>query len=271
MVFPVLRSQEPRLVILGALAFGLAFASVGCVAPPCVCSQPAVSAAPPPSAAPAPPTARATPPGWQTYRVQPGDTLVRIAACHGATVDDIVRENAIYDRDRIVVGWSLRVPGQDLCDGEAPAIAAVQRARAATPASPQAANERAADPAKTARGEEATSNAVAGRDPRAQQLLDTARADYDAALFDAALRGAEAAAAALARSPRSAGTDAQRARAHLLAGMAAAGLEERERALTEFEHAFALDPDAELAPEDRSPRLLELFQLARGRRAERTP
>jgi len=262
-VFPKLHSQEPRLAAIAALAFALAFAfsGLGCVMPPCKCSQPPVAAAPPAvtNAQPTPPSPK--PGGWREYLVQPGDTLARIAACRGVSVDEIVRENAIYDRNRILVGWSLRVPAEDLCAGR-DRIAELEAPKRAAPRShPRASQTAAAPPAA------APSPAV--KDTRAQQLLDSARADYDAALFDAALRDAEAAAQEFARAPRGAETDTQRANAHLLAAMAAAGLEDRERALAEFERAFALDPEVRLAPEDQSPRLLELFQLARGRRAER--
>jgi LysM repeat protein len=274
-VFPDARPQEPRLEYLAALAFLFAFAfgGFGCaLLRPCDCSQAPVAAAPPPppSAPPPPASAEApadAPAGWQTYRVKPGDTLMRIATCRGVSVGELARENAIFDPDRIEVGWSLRVPPDDLCKGKAPAVASAQRPKPAPPTPAQS----AARPAEAARAASPASAALAGGDARARELLETARADYDAALFEAALRGAEAAAAALARAPRTAGTDAQRAQAHVLAGMSAAGLEDRERAIAEFERAFALDADAQLDPADQSPRLVELFQLARGRRAERAP
>jgi LysM repeat protein len=254
---------------LAALAFFFAFAGFGCALRPCDCSQAPVAAAPPPPpSAPVPPaTAEApanTQAGWQTYRVRPGDTLMRIATCRGVSVGELARENAIFDPDRIEVGWSLRVPPDDLCKGKAPAVASVQRPKPAPPAPAQS----AARPAEAARAASPSSASLAGD---ARELLETARADYDAALFEASLRGAEAAAAALARAPRAAGTDAQRAQAHMLAGMSAAGLEDRERAVAEFERAFALDADAQLDPADQSPRLVELFQLARERTVERAP
>ena len=249
-------SREPRRASLVSLAFMFAFelACAGCRMTPRESSQPvlAATAKPLPAAEVQPqPTTTAT--GWQTYRVKPGDTLTRIAACRGVSVGEIARENALRDPDRILAGSNLRVPAQDRCSGEVRAVGPPRPGRSSLARAPRA------------------SEPPAASDGRAQQLLDVARAEYDAALFDAALRGAEAAAEALAHAPRSAGTDARRVHAHLLAGMAAAGLEDRERALAEFERAFALDPDAQLAFEDQSPRLVELLQLAKAARAGREP
>jgi LysM repeat protein len=45
----------------------------------------------------------------QTYTVQSGDTLTKIAARYGTTVDRLVQENGIKDKNRIYVGQVLRV------------------------------------------------------------------------------------------------------------------------------------------------------------------
>lgn len=45
------------------------------------------------------------------HTVLRGETLSRIAAKHGVTTDDLVRANNLVNRDRIVVGMSLIVPG----------------------------------------------------------------------------------------------------------------------------------------------------------------
>jgi hypothetical protein len=50
---------------------------------------------------------------------------------------------------------------------------------------------------------------------------------------------------------------------HVLAALAAAGLEQREHAIAQLRRAIALDPDLGLTPEDQSPRVLELLQEAR--------
>lgn len=52
-------------------------------------------------------------PGLRTiveYQVVSGDTLAWIAANHGSTIDDIVRENGLESADQISVGQTLRIP-----------------------------------------------------------------------------------------------------------------------------------------------------------------
>jgi hypothetical protein len=98
---------------------------------------------------------------------------------------------------------------------------------------------------------------------RGRALLAEARAAYDAADFDHALRVSQVASQELADAPREA--NPLRARAHMLSGMAAAGLERRDQAVGEFGRALALDPTVQLAPDDRSPRLVELYETARRR------
>src|SRR6478609_11618060 len=45
-----------------------------------------------------------------TYRVQPGDTLISIAARYGTTVDAIVVANNLPNRSMIYVGQNLTIP-----------------------------------------------------------------------------------------------------------------------------------------------------------------
>ncbi len=56
-----------------------------------------------------PPPPPAPTPG-STYVVQPGDTLLRIAAQFGTTVAAIVQANQIYNMNRIYVGQTLTIP-----------------------------------------------------------------------------------------------------------------------------------------------------------------
>lgn len=55
------------------------------------------------------PAARTQPADPQTYSVQPGDTLFRIAFRYQTTVEDLVRWNGIADPNRIRVGQTLRI------------------------------------------------------------------------------------------------------------------------------------------------------------------
>ena len=46
-----------------------------------------------------------------TYRVRPGDTLGRIAAAHGTTISALVQANGISNKNLIIAGRTLKVPG----------------------------------------------------------------------------------------------------------------------------------------------------------------
>jgi tetratricopeptide (TPR) repeat protein len=162
-------------------------------------------------------------------------------------VAELARVNGLADPDRLLAGQRLLVPPADRC---------------AAPAEPELARvepEPAAD---------AQPGAAEG-DQRARTLFDAAQAHYDAAYFDEALSEAEAASAELRAAAGRPESDALRARCHLLAGMAAAALDQRERALEHFRASLDLEPRPSLAREDTSPRILELVEEARARaRAE---
>lgn len=220
------RLQEARLALALLAAIGVA-ACFG-KGP----QQPVVT--PVPQAPPAQQVA------WAAYVVQPGDTLGRIAACSGIPLRDLARFNGIVDPDVLVVGDRLRLPREHRC----------------------AAPIRAARP-KTNVAER--SDAVVAR-AEGNRLLDAGHARNDAADFEGALALAERCTGRLAPYARDRKAGAIRARCHVLAGMAAAGLERRERAIEEFRRAFALDPDLELSAQS-SPRILELAEEAGRERA----
>lgn len=231
--------QKPRLSHGATIA--LLFAA--CAAPRHAREEPPPMR--PPAAVAAPEAVRASvPEGWVRYVVQPGDTLGAIAACRGVRLDALAEANGIADPRRIEAGARLRVPPRDRC------------ARSAVAGATPPVATRAADGAALERG---------------RHLLEAARARYDAADFEGALAGARAAAEALEPERGSATDDHLRARCHGLAAMAAAGLEQRERAISEFRLAFALDPAFELSPDDASPRMQELAAAARQKRTETAP
>ena len=186
-----------------------------------------VAAAPPP---------RAT---WVAYVVQTGDTLGRIAACSGSSVGELAERNGIPDPDLLLAGERLTLPEAHRCAVTHPA--ATPKTSLAQPPSVIAAR---AD---------------------GHRLLDAATARNDAADFEAALALAADCTARLAPHVPDPEADAIRARCHLQAGMAAAGLEQRDRAIEEFRQAFAIDPRLELPPQS-SPRILELAD-ATGRKS----
>jgi LysM repeat protein len=165
---------------------------------------------------------------WGRYVVRPGDTLGRIAACRRVSVAALARANELSAPDRLPAGAVLRVPKRNLCG-----------------------------PLPLAR------KAPLPRHDEARRLLASSTAAYDGADFEQALSLAQAGIQSLESIPRDGEADAIRARCHVLSGMAAAGLEQRERAIVEFRHALDLDPHLALDPERSSPRVLELVEAAR--------
>lgn len=70
---------------------------------------PGAASSPPGGSAPPPPPADA-PPAEQTYTVQPGDILSRIAARFGVSMQAIIEANGIANPDLIQPGQVLRIP-----------------------------------------------------------------------------------------------------------------------------------------------------------------
>jgi LysM repeat protein len=185
--------------------------------------QPAAVKPSPPRSIPLGPTA--------VYVVRSGDTLGRLAQCSGVSVARLAASNEISDPDVIRVGSRLRIPRGHRC------VAGTLPARKA--------------------GSEST--AVA----RAEGLLSAATARLDDADFENALSLSESCSKELLAHPRNEAAIKLRARCHVIAGMAWAGLHRNERAIETFRHAFALDPSLEFSPETTSPRVLELVSEAR--------
>jgi LysM repeat protein len=190
----------------------------------------------------APPRATA-PEGWRTHLVQPGDTLGQIATCRGVSVAELARANGLADPDLLLAGSRLLVPPRDRCTAAAP--------------------QGLGGEIELARVEPAPGGVEL--EQRARTLFEAARAHYDAAHFDEALSEAEMASAELLPSAGQRDSDALRARCYLLAGMAAAALDQRERAIALFRASLALEPQPSLAREETSPRILELVEEARAR------
>jgi LysM repeat protein len=64
----------------------------------------------PPVPLPQPVAQQASGPAYETYVVQPGDTLSKIAAMYGTTVDAIVQANGLENPNLIAVGQQLQIP-----------------------------------------------------------------------------------------------------------------------------------------------------------------
>jgi len=142
------------------------------------------------------------------------------------SVGALARTNQISDPDLLIAGERLRLPQGHRCAA----------ARSNTPPAAHA---------------------------RADRLLSTASAQLDAADFEASIASAEACVQALKSSVHDSKANAISARCHFVAGMAAAGLDQRERAIGEFRRAFELNPKLQVEPEGSSPRVVELLSAAR--------
>jgi LysM repeat protein len=246
--------QEVRLAVsLACLVFGCAHGDE---------PRPSV----PPRAERAAPEAAAVPSGWGRYVVRRGDTLSRIARCRGVSAEALAQVNELPDPDQLSAGSSLHVPSRDRCASETAAASArpADRKPAANAPPPvsAAAPQPSAAPVAPAPTPEASARAVEAR-ARGERLLQQATEAYDAADFERALARAGEAAERLGAAPRGADTAALSARCHLVAAMAAVGLDQRERAVGELRQTFALDPQLTLDPETSSPRILELAEEAR--------
>lgn len=160
------------------------------------------------------------------YRVRPGDSLSRLAACSGVPVAELAKSNYISDPDLLFAGERLRLPRGHRCAAAKP-----------------------------------DSRSVAHAD--ADRLLSTASAQLDAADFEASIASAESCVQALESDAHDAKANVIAARCHFVAGTAAAGLEQRERAIEEFRRAFVLNPKLEVEPDRTSPRIAELLSAAR--------
>jgi len=87
--------------------------------PPVESPEPPAESPEPPAESPAPPAESPAPPAessaegsirFKEYRIQPGDSLSRIAQKHKVSAEALARANEITDPNRIRVGQVLRIP-----------------------------------------------------------------------------------------------------------------------------------------------------------------
>jgi LysM repeat protein len=183
------------------------------------------------------------------HRVQTGDTLGAVASWYGLPLDEVARANGIDDPDRIAAGAWLRIPpGARTGCAPPPNVARTRPAPkpvASAPPPPVA----AAPPAPVGLSPEQRA--------RADDLLAQAGDRYQAAHFREVVRLASDAEAVLDASDDAA-SRARRARAAWLAGLAYAGLDERDAALQSLHRALALQPSLRDDP-SLSPRIREML------------
>ncbi|GEM_PF-3206710 len=83
----------------------------------------------------APPSPTPTPAGVE-YTVKEGDTLSRIAAQNGSSVDAIVKANGLGDPDKIQVGQKLIIPGGSASAAPGPTSSSASGSGSAAGATP---------------------------------------------------------------------------------------------------------------------------------------
>ena len=201
-----------------------------------------------------------------TYTTRWGDTLFVIARWSGTEMGALARHNGMSDPDILLEGQELRIPA-----GAATVCApAPKRAPTRTPEAAEIPERSPTVPAHPSAQQEIVEAAVAPSETgEGKALLARAEERYAEADYEACLRSAALAREQLAL--RAGDPQARRlaARAAAIAGLAHAGRQRREEAVTAFRTAFALDPDFELEAHYASPRILPLLREARESEAVR--
>lgn len=184
------------------------------------------------------------------YRAKPGDTLSRIAAVHGVSLDELVSLNRIEDPDRLDVGTTLLIPvSEDDSPTASPDLAAVLDGWLSGLGLGRGMGGRG----------EAPPPVVA---PAAHELVELAEQELLDARFRDALETSEAALRLLGPQDDSPLADPKRARLEIVRATAHAAFGRPRAAQSSFERALASDPDLVLDPARHPPKLLRAFRAA---------
>jgi LysM repeat protein len=245
--------------------------------------------------APKPSTRRVESPETEpeSYSVQAGDTLIRIAEVHGVTLDALVSINHIEDPDRLKLGGTILIPETDPTLREAaraPLVAPLQAEREIPvetdtevqepPAEPRGDIEIAADAldrllsALMIEGwrdgfvgngfENATWTSVAAAPPRTDLravdgLLALAEDELHSAYFENALETSQTALRMLEREDDPNNANPRRARLEVLRATAHTAFGHSRAAHLSFQRALESDPDLVLDSACNSPKVLHAF------------
>jgi LysM repeat protein len=185
------------------------------------------------------------------HRILPGQTLARVAAWYGHSLRTLQRANAIEEPDHIEAGGRLRIPPGARTGCPPPPV----RVRAPSPPAVSARPPAASRPATRRAAPSPSPELLA----RADDQLEHASARYDAADFQAVVSLARSAQDVLAAQGEHPAIVERRARAAWLAGLAHAGLDDRENATLELREALALQPALRDDPR-LSPRIRPLLE-----------
>ena len=201
-----------------------------------------------------------------TYTTRWGDTLFVIARWSGTEMGALARHNGMSDPDILLEGQKLRIPA-----GAANVCApAPKRAHTRTPQAAEIPERSPIAPAHPSTEQEIGEAEVAPSETGEEEaLLFLAEEHYAEADYEACLRSAALAREQLALRAGDPQARQLAARAAAIAGLAHAGRQRREEAVTAFRTAFALDPDFELEADYASPRILPLLREARESEAVR--
>lgn len=267
-------------------AIACALLLAACASPRPKHTKPVLSATPPPSTASESGT-------FTTYEVQPGDTLLKIAARYRVSATALASWNGISDPNLIKAHTQLRVPKSgSLPPPVPPPVGAPPPTPPAEVFAPPSPNEfpgvsfppqiPIAAGRSESRGTTATTNeeppphrVALARPPkpgfsfspellaRARGELERAEERYAAGDFEGALARANTAAQLVEPLPDDQAARQVFARASVVAGMAQAASHRDEEAVAHFRQALARDPDVTLESDAPSPKLERLFQEAR--------
>lgn len=189
-------------------------------------------------------SSRAETPSGASYRVQPGDTLWRIARRHGVVAAALAEGNRIADPRKLRVGQLLRM---------------------SAPAPPGPAGEPAAGPPD---GPDSPSPAAPERTPSpgpdsVDDVLASGEEHLRAAELDEALARAEEALGLLGDANGEPGAGARIARAEVLAATVHVAYARREAALRSLRRAVRSDAHLQLDLGNTSPKVLAVLDEAR--------
>jgi LysM repeat protein len=174
------------------------------------------------------------------HRVRRGETLWSISRRYGTSVAEIVRRNQIRNANHLTIGDRIEIPV------DRPPPPGQQR---------QVSEERGGSEERAA---------SSGTLETADRLLARMAAQLRGAHFEDALSTAESTLPLLDQVD-SAAARPRRARVEVLRATAQVGLGQTDAALASLERALRADPDLELGPENTSPKVLDVYYVARRR------
>ena len=198
-----------------------------------------------PSASEPPAVSAPAPASILTHRVEPGETVWRIARRHGLPVEVLIETNHIEDVRKLRVGQLVTIP---LAPG---------RAAGRSRAFHEPVDRRAPSPSRSAPDPDLES---------IDEALALGEDHLEVAEFDEAMEMAIQALHLLEEAPDAPGAGARFARAELIVATVDVAYAREEAAIQSLRRALQADPHLELDPATASPKLLRIVEEARSDR-----